>query len=336
LRQKKLILAVSLGLVVLTLTLASCGKKGNPIPRGLPVPTGIGDLRGDARDGVLFVSFSIPNKNMDGTELKDLDGFKILKSCGGCGGGFAQWKEIRLADRQGYTIRDNRLYTYDDDLREGYTYAYRVYPFSTKNVQGESSNIFSIAWREPPDPPKDVRSEGEDGRINLTWEKEDALSYNVYKWERTTYPLLPVNPAPLTDSRFTESKLTNGVEYKYEVRAVKVVDGVPYEGQGTIVTARPRNTMPPAPPAGLKLERGKGKAVLLSWAPNTESDIAGYNVYRVVAGKARKINDSLVTEPRYTDSKTAGERYVSYYLTAVDKEGNESRPSKEEVIILED
>lgn len=326
-------MAVSLGLVLLTL--ASCGKKANPIPKGLPVPAGIGDVRGDARDGVLFVSFSIPGKNMDGTELKDLEGFKILKSCGGCGGGFALWKNVRLADRQGYTVADNRLYTYDDDLRQGFTYAYRVYAYSTKDVQGEASNIFSIAWTNPPEPPKQVRAEGEDGRVNLAWPKEDDLSYNVYRWKGTTYPLFPLNPAPLTEGQYTDSKLQNGVTYKYEVRAVKTEKGVPYEGEGAPASATPRKSTPPSPPAGLRPEK-KGKAVVLSWTANPESDVAGYNVYRVVAGKARKINDGPVVEPRFVDRDAGAERYVSYYLTAVDRDGNESRPSKEEVIILEE
>ena len=118
LKKKRLILAVSLTF----LALIACGKKENPIPKGLPIPAGIGDLRGDVKDGVLFLSFSIPTKNMDGTDIKGLVGFRILRSCGGCGGAFEVWK-ISLADRQGYTIRDGRLYTYDNDLIPGVAYA---------------------------------------------------------------------------------------------------------------------------------------------------------------------------------------------------------------------
>src|SRR5208282_4075535 len=164
------------------LAIAACGKKANPVPKGLPVPVGISDVRGDVRDGVLFISFSIPTTNMDGTPLKELEGFRILKSCGGCGGGFEVWKNIRLTDRQGYTIRDNMVYTYDNDLREGFDYGYRVYAYTAKDVQGGASNIFSVRWVKPPGAPKQVKAEAGDMRITLSWDSENGLSYNVYRW----------------------------------------------------------------------------------------------------------------------------------------------------------
>ena len=328
-KPKRLILVASL----IFLALVSCGKKGNPVPKGLPIPTGIGDLRGDVKDGVLFISFSIPTKNMDGTDIKDLVGFRILKSCGGCGGGFEVWKNIALTDKRGYTIRSNRLYTYDDDLRQGFDYAYKVYAYTVKNVEGGASNVFSVKWQKPPAPPKEVVATPEDGRVFLSWKKEDELSYNVYRPEKDVYPLFPVNLSPLTASQFTDANLRNGQQYLYEVRAIRVENGVPYEGEGTTVLATPEKQTPPAPPGGLQLEK-KDRTVILTWAANTESDVAGYNVYRVFRGKAQKINAGILKEPRFVDSNPGSEPYLTYYVTAVDDKGRESAPSKEEFVIL--
>jgi hypothetical protein len=318
------------------LAVAGCGKKANPVPKGLPVPTSISDLRGDVKDGVLFLSFTIPTKNRDGTDVKNLAGFRIMKSCGACGGAFALWKDIRLSDKQGYTIRDHRLYTYDNDLEADVAYGYRVYPYTIKDVRLDGSNVFSVTWLKPPAKPANLSANEEDSKIVLSWETTDELSYNVYRWENAMYPLFPRNPAPLAASQFTDEGLQNGKTYKYEVRAVKMEETTPFEGESAVISATPRKTTPPEPPAAPHLEKKDG-GVLLSWAPNTESDLAGYNVYRLVAGKTEKINTATLREPRFLDENPGAElRYVSYYVTAVDQSGNESGPSREQVIILKE
>jgi len=329
LKLKRLILVASL----ICLTLLACGKKGPPVPKGLPIPAGIGDLRGDVKDGLLFISFTIPTKNMDGTDIKDLVGFRIHKRYGGCGGGFEVWKNIALTDKQGYTIRSNRLYTYDDDVRQGFDYAYKAYVYTASDVEGAGSNVFTIKWRKPPAPPKGVKALPEDGRVFLSWEKEDDLLYNLYRPEKGTYPLFAVNLAPLAASQFTDANLRNGQEYRYEVRAVRVEGGVPYEGEGTSVAATPEKQTPPAAPTGLKLEKKEG-GVVLTWAASTESDVVGYNVYRVFQAKTEKINATLVKEPTFVDGKPGPEPYLSYYVTSVDMKGRESPPSKEAFVIM--
>lgn len=329
--QKKLILVVSLVL----LALISCGKKANPLPKGMPVPAGISDLRGDVKDSVLFISFGIPSRNQDGTQVRDLDGFRILKGCGGCGGGLEHWKDIRLTDKEGYTIRNGRLYTYDNDLRQGFDYAYRVFSFTTKGIQGDGSNTFSIRWQETPSPPKNVTAKVGDSQVTLTCEKEQDALYNMYRLEGSIYPLFALNPSPLSACELTDGSLQNGKEYRYEVRAVRVYNGVPFEGEGTTIAAVPMDMTPPGPPKDLKLEK-KGVGVYLSWTPNAESDVVGYNAYRLRRGKTEKINKDAIHEARFQDDGPGEERYLSYYVTAVDASGNESGPSREEIIILKE
>jgi hypothetical protein len=333
LKTKSCIFTVSL--IVICLALFSCGKKANPSPKSAPVPGGINDLRGEVKDGVLFLSFSIPTTNRDGSKVADLDAFRIVKSCGGCGGGFEPWKEIHLTDKAGYTIRDGRFFTYDNDLRDGFEYAYRVHPVTIKGFQADGSNTFSIKWQRPPAAPKDVKVQEEDSRIMLTWERENDLSYNVYRQESDVYPLSPINPAPVAAAHYTDMKLQNGRQYRYQVRAVQTVGSIPYEGEGAVLTATPQDRTPPTAPRDLKLEK-KGGTVLLSWAPNTEGDVAGYNVYRLTSGKPEKINSSTVPESAFTDSRPGADRFVSYQVTAVDKNGNESMPSREQIIILKE
>ncbi|MGC2323527.1 MAG: fibronectin type III domain-containing protein, partial [Terriglobales bacterium] len=90
---------------------------------------------------------------------------------------------------------------------------------------------------------------------------------------------------------------------------------------------------PPAVPTGLEaVSSGTPPQpfIDLSWAPNTESDLAGYNVYRHEEGEEpKKINGELVKGPTYRDSAVqAGHRYW-YSVSAVDLRGNESGKSAE-------
>ncbi|MDR2017545.1 MAG: hypothetical protein LBQ00_01475 [Syntrophobacterales bacterium] len=328
--------AISILIISVALTffgVAGCGKKSFPAPQNLPIPGGIKDVAGDIKEGVLFLSFTIPSRDVTGAELKDLSGFRVLKSCGSCMVGFEPFKEILLEEQQGYTIAKGRLYITDDDLRTGFHYSYRVHPLTKLGTAGDASNTFTITWQAVPVPPAGVQARGEYERIELTWDKEENLLYNVYRLREGVYPLFPVNPAPLSTSFFVDSGLENGKTYQYEVRAVALKSGMRWEGKGVQLSAHPIDRTPPAAPREIKTEKNE-REVLVTWKMNTEPDLLGYNVYRIASGKTVKMNTEPLKEPSYLDRNLPEARYVSYYVTAVDTFGNESENSKESIIIL--
>jgi len=66
------------------------------------------------------------------------------------------------------------------------------------------------------------------------------------------------------------------------------------------------------------------------WAPDTDADLAGYNVYRREAsGTAMKISLELVKTPTYRDANIASGKTYWYSVSAVDLHGNESARSDE-------
>ena len=81
----------------------------------------------------------------------------------------------------------------------------------------------------------------------------------------------------------------------------------------------------PAAPTGLEV-RVDGSTVNLDWGDNTESDLAGYNVYRStrVDGVYQKMNSSLLPTSSFTDN--SADEYAAYYycVTAKDTDQNES------------
>src|SRR5207247_1901889 len=84
----------------------------------------------------------------------------------------------------------------------------------------------------------------------------------------------------------------------------------------------------PSAPQGLTAKR-TGGTVHLAWTANTESDLAGYNVYRATSagGPFTRINPSLVTGPIYDDSSLPASDLLWYAVTALDQGGNESAKS---------
>lgn len=95
------------------------------------------------------------------------------------------------------------------------------------------------------------------------------------------------------------------------------------------------DVFPPATPSDLQaVFSGPGQQpfIDLVWAPNTEPDLAGYNVYRhEAAGAPGKLNSDLVKSPAFRDNAVVPGHEYSYSVSAVDLRGNES-PRSEEAI----
>ena len=90
---------------------------------------------------------------------------------------------------------------------------------------------------------------------------------------------------------------------------------------------------PPAVPSGLEaVASGVGQPpfVDLIWAPNTDADLAGYNIYRHEDGAPPvKVNSEVVKTPVFRDTTVVGGKKYFYSVAAVDLRGNESARSEE-------
>ena len=89
-----------------------------------------------------------------------------------------------------------------------------------------------------------------------------------------------------------------------------------------------RDIYPPAQPAGLQAvfsSVGQKPFIDLTWAPNMENDLAGYNVFRrTEGGQPQKLNPQLVQVSSYRDEAVEPGKEYFYAVSAVDLRGNES------------
>jgi hypothetical protein len=131
----------------------------------------------------------------------------------------------------------------------------------------------------------------------------------------------PINPAPLTTQAFSEPvPLLDGRKRCYTVRSVRGTGAATVEGEVSMpACVTPTDDFPPAAPVGLSSSVEAG-AISLSWAPNTEADLAGYVVLRGEAGDATltPLTGSVITDAMYVDRTVKpGVRYV-YAVKAID------------------
>ena len=99
-----------------------------------------------------------------------------------------------------------------------------------------------------------------------------------------------------------------------------------------VILIYPQDTFPPRAPEELNVVSAREGMVLI-WAPNSEEDVVGYNIYRsTTPGQDyNKINHALVRETTFSDKDIKqGQRYY-YVITAVDSAPvpNESEKSAE-------
>jgi fibronectin type 3 domain-containing protein len=94
-------------------------------------------------------------------------------------------------------------------------------------------------------------------------------------------------------------------------------------------------------PSGLQAAysgEGQKPFIDLIWAPVTNADLAGYNVFRserpsdeagaVLAEPMVKLNSELVKSPSFRDNAVTSGKTYTYSVSAVDVRGNESRHSE--------
>ena len=124
--------------------------------------------------------------------------------------------------------------------------------------------------------------------------------------------------------------------YRATVVSVMQTPGKPtveVEGDDTAeVKVFAHDVFPPAVPSGLQaVFSGPGQQpfIDLIWAPVTDADLEGYNVYRHEDGAAAvKLNATPVRMPAFRDTLVKAGKKYSYSVSAVDQRGNESARSE--------
>ncbi len=327
---------------------ASCGRKTEPLVPESPRPEAVQDVKAVARDAVAFLSWRIPDRNIEGKEMNpaDIKAFRIFRAEIGREKRKPRYKEIvtiDMAKPAPAEVQDGTVYWSDTGLKYGMIYGYRIRAVSTRGGVSPFSEEARVAPQLSLAPPKNLAAAGGENLVTLTWDPvrtradgsayEGFVGYNVYRrTDKGRYEETPLNKEPLRTNSYRDTTVENNRTYYYMVRAVDSPTRPWRESlDSTEASATPKKTTPPARPTGLTVVPGVGR-VFLTWNENKERDLAGYYVYRSTrSGRGYvRLMDKPINRTTYSDETVKPGRVYYYVVTAVDQYGNESAWSKEQ------
>jgi hypothetical protein len=235
-----------------------------------------------------------------------------------------------------------------DDPAASATYAVEVLNAGGRGA-GLSNQVRVSLGRTLP-PPRDFAARVTGQGVVLTWTNDvpPATSpsthyvYRVYRRLESNAQTILVGEVPAGNERnlsLTDSSIEweNTYEYRAETVTVMAPEGKPavqVEGDDTPeVKVFAHDVFPPAVPSGLQAVSsgpGQNTFVDLVWAPVSDIDLDGYNIYRHDEGSAPiKINAQPIKTPAHRDTNVASGKTYFYSVSSVDVRGNESAPSEE-------
>jgi hypothetical protein len=191
-----------------------------------------------------------------------------------------------------------------------------------------SMAIVGNGYPSPPLPPDHVEAmdTGTGGAIWVGWNPSvspGVLGYNIYFGESPRKYGPPVYAGSATEM------FIGGLENnrRYYLAVTSIDDDS--EGGYSVERSAVSREIPVAPESLCSMPIYLG--IDLFWKPNSELDLAGYNVHRSTAsgGPYLKINPSLVLDTVYSDSGLMSGQDYFYVVTAVDTTDLESGYSEE-------
>jgi len=345
-------------ILLLSSFLGGCGIKAAPVAPDSMIPAPVSDLQAWLRDGKVLLRWKVPARNIDGSRLTDLFGFKVFRQtrplasgpCEPCSLAFELVAKIDTEFPQGARLEKGMVFWQETALRPQNEYTYFVQASNRYRSSSPESNRVKVLWDDPPAPPGKVHLRKEDRALEITWEPVSLLvdrremidfkGFNIYRRsEGEIFSLSPMNAEPIPDKRYWDGQVELGRQYSYEVRAVRNFHGTLIEGPSSeVVQGVPEKRIPPSIPTGLVAVWQK-EGVALRWDKNPEPDVAGYNLYRrEKEGKEFvPVNPRLIPEPYFLDGSADLQRSYIYRLQAVDSSPsrNESDFSKDVEISFE-
>lgn len=340
------------------LAITGCGTPGAPLPPSLGIPKPVGDLQAVRKGETVTLTWSAPTDTTDGALIRKPGKMRLSRSVPGNGaaGQAAQAiAELPLepALKEPEPPPPSAKDAVSSLLETGAGGDFAVYTVVALSNLGKSagpSNSAAVPLVPTLPAPGRIQATAVPLGISLSWEQgwppqnhsQLAVQYAYRIMRREEGAKTPVMVKQVSAGNEAMNLIDTGIEwqkhYDYWITPVTLWQGAGKKGvvegdDSPLASVFADDKFPPDPPVGLQAVFSglmKQPFIDLAWTPNTEPDLAGYNVYRHAGSEPPvKVNSELVKTPSFRDAKVKPGTKYFYSVSAVDLRGNESGKSAE-------
>ncbi len=352
------LLGLIAGLVILA-ALTGCGTPGAPSLPSLNLAVPVTDLSASRRGNKVDLDWTQPRKNTDRTNIKHNpttlicrhEGTTLMAKCeivAEVAPPTPKPAEKQKGEGPPGVVHIHYVDTLPPQLGMEHPAGFVMYAVAEQNVRGRSaglSNQVAIPVVPTIAAPDEVEASVNADGVHITWSGPQPPSpppgvtylYRIMRRPVGAPAYIVLDDiAPSATGSYLDK--TFGWQQKYEYR-ITTLSQVHAEGISASVEGDDSKPVeiytldiyPPGQPAGLQAvfsSVGQKPFIDLTWAPNMESDLAGYNVFRWTAGgQPRKLNAQPLQTASYRDQNVEPGKKYFYAVSAVDLRGNESPQS---------
>ncbi len=344
--------AAMAALASLLLAVAGCGTPGPPQPPSLNLPDRVDNLAAIRAGNQVTLTWTMPKRNTDKLPLKAGVAVKVCRREGSnpC----APVATLSFAPGSAGSFTDSLPQPLASGSPQPLSYFVELENRIGRSA-GESNAAVVLAGGAPA-PVAELTAEVRKAGVILHWASGDSRdAIRIHRKLLTPRPaaahagplappLDPVEQDLLVDSDTgvaLDKSITFGNSYEYRAQRIANVQvdsrRVELAGDASApIHINAEDVFPPAVPTDLAAVAtaaapGLAASIDLNWEPNTETDLAGYFVYRREDETAwkRVSGDQPLVSPAFHDAVVLTGHTYHYGISAVDRAGHESGRSAE-------
>ena len=329
--------------------LTACGVPGIPKPPSLHLPQPVTDLQAVRKGDRVYLAWSVPTRTTDSLAVRHPGPTQVCRGANAvmtaCGTPVGEVTAAGVAKKDEATAKQGYVDTLPANLlgdRSSEVF-YAVAALNESRRCAGLSNVVAVPAAVAHQPPPDFQAAITADGVVASWKETPSPGgkyfYRVYRRAEGSATDSIAGEVPWGSVQLVDHSFQWEKTYSYRATVVSVIpiEGKPdveFEGDDTpAVKVFAHDIFPPAVPSGLQAVfsgAGQKPFVDLIWAPDTDADLAGYNIYRREEGsKSRKITSAAITAPAFRDVNVAPGHTYFYSVSAVDVRGNESARSSE-------